>query len=163
MCSRLCVARCCVRVFGVSHPVIIVGCFRNHTSSFIQLVDSAEFGISAFFSVLHCITSHAMLIQTVYRMYIYTSGGCIIHAVTSMDADLNMYPILIPPASNTFHFCHHPQPHHSQPYHVQSIIYHPSFIINGTSRYRAYSITVSIFSIFNRLPSPLRPPLNSVK
>ena len=45
-------------------------------------------------------------------------------AVTSMDADLNMYPILIPPASNTFHFCHHPQPHHSQPYHAQSIIHH---------------------------------------
>ena len=46
------------------------------------------------------------------------------HALTSMDADLSMYPILIPPASNTFYFCHHPQPHHSQPYHTQSIIYH---------------------------------------
>ena len=45
-------------------------------------------------------------------------------AVTSMDADLNTYPILIPPVSNTFHFCHHPQPHHSQPYHTQSIIHH---------------------------------------
>ena len=55
------------------------------------------------------------------------------HTVTSMDADLNMYPILIPPVSNTFHFCHHPQPHHSQPHHAQSIIYHPSFIINGNS------------------------------
>ena len=55
--------------------------------------------------------------------------------LTSMDADLNTYPILIPPAPNTFHFCHHPQPHHSQPYHAQSIIYHPSFIINGNSRY----------------------------
>ena len=54
-------------------------------------------------------------------------------AVTSMDADPNMYPILIPPASNTFHFCYHPQPHHSQPYYAQSIIYHPSFIINGNS------------------------------
>ena len=81
----------------------------------------------------------------------------------SMDADLNTYPILIPPASKTFHFCHHPQPHHSQPYHAQSIIYHPSFIINGNFRYRAYSITVSIFPIFNRLPSPICPPLNSVK
>ena len=84
-------------------------------------------------------------------------------SVTSMDADLNMYPILIPPVSNTFHFCHHPQPHHSQPYHTQSIIYHPSFVINGNSRYLAYSITFSIFSIFNRLPSPLHLPLNSVK
>ena len=84
--------------------------------------------------------------------------------LTSMDADPNTYPILIPPASNTFHFCHHPQPHHSQPYHTQSIIYHPSFIINGNSQYQAYSITtVSIFPIFSRLPSPLRPPLNSVK
>ena len=83
--------------------------------------------------------------------------------MTSMDADLNTYPILILPASNTFHFCHHPQPHHSQPYHAQSIIYHPSFIINGNFGYQAYSITISIFSIFNRLPSPLRPPLNSVK
>ena len=56
-----------------------------------------------------------------------------IQAVTSMDADPNMYPILIPPASNTFYFCHHPQPDHSQPYHTQSIIYHPSFVINGNS------------------------------
>ena len=82
----------------------------------------------------------------------------------SMDADSNMYPILIPPASNTFYFCHHPQPHHSQHYHTQSIIYHPSFIINGNSQYQAYSIPhVSIFPIFNRLPSLLHPPLNSVK
>ena len=44
-------------------------------------------------------------------------------SLMSMDADLSMYPILIPPASNTFHYCHHPQPHHSQPYHAQSIIY----------------------------------------
>ena len=49
VCSGLCVARCCVRVFGALHPVIIAGCFFNHTSSFIQLVDSAEFGIIAFF------------------------------------------------------------------------------------------------------------------
>ena len=84
-------------------------------------------------------------------------------ALTSMDADLSTYPILIPPASNTFHFCHHPQPHHSQPYHAQSIIYHPSFMINGNSRYRAYSTIVSIFPIFSRLPSPFCPPLNSVK
>ena len=83
--------------------------------------------------------------------------------LTNMDANLNTYPILIPPASNTFHFCHHPQPHHSQPYHAQSIIYHPSFIIDGNSRYWAYSTIVSIFPIFNRLPSPLCPPLNSVK
>ena len=83
--------------------------------------------------------------------------------MTSMDADPNMYPILIPPASKTFHFCHHPQPHHSQPYHPQSIIYHPSFVINGYFRYRAYSITILIFSIFNRLPSLIHPPLNSVK
>ena len=82
----------------------------------------------------------------------------------SMDANADMYPILILPASNTFYFCHHPQPHHSQPYHTQSIIYHPSFIINGNSRYQAYSIPiVSIFSVFSRLPSPLCPPLNSVK
>ena len=81
----------------------------------------------------------------------------------SMDADPDMYPILIPPVSNTFYFCHHPQPHHSQPYHAQSIIYHPSFDINGNSWYQAYSITVSIFLIFSRLPSPLCPPLNSVK
>ena len=86
-----------------------------------------------------------------------------VHSVTSMDANLNMYPILFPPVSNTFHFCHHPQPHHSQPYHTQSIIYHPSFIINGNSRYRAYSTIISIFPIFSRLSSPLRPPLNSVK
>ena len=86
-----------------------------------------------------------------------------ITALTSMDADPNMYPILIPPASNTSHFCHHPQPHHSQPYHTQSIIYHPSFIINGNSRYRAYSTTISIFLIFSRLPSLICPPLNSVK
>ena len=85
-------------------------------------------------------------------------------ALTSMNADPNMYPILIPPASNTFYFCHHPQPHHSQPYHAQSIIYHPSFIINGNSQYRAYSITIIfIFLIFNRPPYPLRPSLNSVK
>ena len=83
--------------------------------------------------------------------------------LTSMDVDPNMYPILIPPASNTFHFCDHPQPHHSQPYHAQSIIYHPLFVINGNSRYWAYSITISIFLIFNRLPCLLRPPLNSVK
>ena len=70
MCSGLCVACCCVRIFGALHPMIIAGCFFNHTSSFIQLVDSAEFGIIAFFSVLHCITSHAMLIQTVCGMYI---------------------------------------------------------------------------------------------
>ena len=81
----------------------------------------------------------------------------------SMDADPNMYPILILPASNTFHFCHHPQPHHSQPYHAQSIIYHPSFIINGNSWYQAYSTTVSIFPIFSRLPSLIHPPPNSVK
>ena len=86
-----------------------------------------------------------------------------VKAMTSMDADPNMYPILIPPVSNTFHFCHHPQPHHSQPYHAQSIIYHPSFVINGNSRYQAYSITVSIFLIFSRLPSLICPPLNSVK
>ena len=49
MCSGLCVAHCCVRVFGVSHPMILAGCFLNHMSSFIQLVDSAEFGIIAFF------------------------------------------------------------------------------------------------------------------
>ena len=85
-------------------------------------------------------------------------------SLTSMDANPNMYPILIPPASNTFYFCHHPQPHHSQPYHTQSIIYHPSFIINGNSQYWAYSIPiVPIFPIFNRLPSPICPPLNSVK
>ena len=84
--------------------------------------------------------------------------------VTSMDANPNMYPILIPPVSNTFYFCHHPQPHHSQPYHAQSIIYHPSFIINGNSWYWAYSIPpLLIFPIFNRPPSLLRPPLNSVK
>ena len=71
----------------------------------------------------------------------------------SMDADPNTYPILILPVSNTFYFCHHPQPHHSQPYHAQSIIHHPSFIINGNSRYWAYSITiVLIFPIFNRPP-----------
>ena len=81
--------------------------------------------------------------------------GC---TLMSMDADPNMYPILIPPASNTFYFCHHPQPH------AQSIIYHPSFIINGNFWYRAYSIpNFSIFPIFSRLPSLLRPPLNSVK
>ena len=88
---------------------------------------------------------------------------CSVPMLTSMDAYLNTYPILILPASNTFHFCHHAQPHHSQPYHAQSIIYHPSFIINGNSRYRAYSAIISIFPIFSRLPSPLRPPLNSVK
>ena len=48
--------------------------------------------------------------------------------LTSMDADPNTYPILIPPVSNTFYFCHHPQPHHSQPYHAQSIIYVSSII-----------------------------------
>ena len=81
-----------------------------------------------------------------------------------MDADPNMYPILILPVSNTFYFCYHPQPHHSQPYHTQSIIYHSSFVINGNSWYQACSIPkVSIFPIFNRLPSPLHPPLNSVK
>ena len=85
------------------------------------------------------------------------------HLLMSMDADLNMYLILIPPASNTFHFCHHPQPHHSQPYHTQSITYHSSFVINGNSWYRAYSITISIFTIFSRLPSLIHPPLNSVK
>ena len=47
--SRLCVADCCVRIFSVSHPMIIVGCFFNHMGSLIQLVDSAEFGIIAFF------------------------------------------------------------------------------------------------------------------
>ena len=47
--SRLCIARCHVRIFSMSHPVIIVGCFFNHMSSFIQLVDSAKFGIIAFF------------------------------------------------------------------------------------------------------------------
>ena len=56
-------------------------------------------------------------------------------ALTSMDANPDMYPILIPPALNTFYFCHHPQPHHSQPYHAQSIIYHPSFVITGNSQY----------------------------
>ena len=50
-----------------------------------------------------------------------------------------------------------------QPYHTQSIIYHPSFVINGNSRYQAYSTTISIFPIFSRLPSPIHPPLNSVK
>ena len=72
-------------------------------------------------------------------------------------------PILIPPASNTFHFCHHPQPHHSQPYHAQTIIYQPSFVINGNSQYQAYSTIILIFPIFSRLPSPICPPLNSVK
>ena len=70
MCSRLCVARCCVCVFSVSHPVIIGGCFLNHMSSFIQLVDGAEFGIIA----LHCVMSHAMLIQTIYGTYIRWVG-----------------------------------------------------------------------------------------
>ena len=52
----------------------------------------------------------------------------------------------------------------SQPtLHTQSIIYHPSFIINGNSQYRAYSTIILIFPIFSRLPSPLCPPLNSVK
>ena len=60
---------------------------------------------------------------------------CGFSTVMSMDANPNTYPIIIPPASNTFHFCHHPQPHHSQPYHAQSIIYHPSFVINGNSQY----------------------------
>ena len=31
-------------------------------------------------SALHCITNHTMLIQTACRMYVYTSGRCIIHA-----------------------------------------------------------------------------------
>ena len=82
----------------------------------------------------------------------------------SMDANPDMYLILIPPVSNTFYFCHHPQPHHSKPYHAQPIIYHPSFIINGNSWYWAYSIpNVSIFTIFSWLPSPIHPHLNSVK
>ena len=55
-------------------------------------------------------------------------------------------------------------PYHSQPYHTQSIIYYPSFIINGNSWCWAYSIPiVLIFPIFSRLPSPLCPPFNSVK
>ena len=82
----------------------------------------------------------------------------------SMDADPDMFSILIPPASNILYFFHHPQPHHIQPYHAQSVIYHSSFIINGNSWYRAYSIpNVLIFPIFSRLPSPLCPSLNSVK
>ena len=44
-----------------------------------------------------------------------------IDLLMSMDANPNTYPILIPPVSNTFYFCHHPQPHHSQPYHAQSV------------------------------------------
>ena len=82
----------------------------------------------------------------------------------SMDVDPDMFPILILPASNIFYFCHHPQPHHSRPYHTQSIIYYPSFVINGNSWYWAYSIpNISIFPIFSRLPSLLCPPFNSVK
>ena len=69
ICSGLCVACCCVCIFGMSHPVIITGCFFNHTSSFIQLVDSAEFSIVAFFSALHCVTSHAMPIWTACGTY----------------------------------------------------------------------------------------------
>ena len=91
------------------------------------------------------------------------SGAYHVHMLMSMDANRNMYQILILPVSNTFHFCHHPQSHHSQPYHTQSIIYHPSSIINGNSRYWGYSITILIFPIFNRLPSLIHPPLNSVK
>ena len=90
--------------------------------------------------------------------------GVLPRLLMRIDANHNTYSIQITPASNTFHFCHHPQPHHSQPYHTHSIIYHPSFIINGNSRYQAYSIPlVLIFPIFSRLPSLLRPPLNSVK
>ena len=46
----------------------------------------------------------------------------------SMDANPNMYSILIPPVSNTFHFCHHPQPHHRNPtmLNPSSIIHHLS-------------------------------------
>ena len=62
-----------MHIFGTSHPVIIAGCFFNHTSSFIQLVDSAEFGIIAF-SALHWVTSHAMLIRTVCGTYIRRAG-----------------------------------------------------------------------------------------
>ena len=111
------------------------------------------------------LSSHPTILNCMPRLSVTQSGLMVrcAHVVTSMDADPNMYPILILLASNTFHFCHHPQPHHSQPYHAQSIIYHPSFVINGNSLYQAYSITISIFPIFNRLPSPLRPPLNSVK
>ena len=73
------------------------------------------------------------------NIIVCSSGVCLVpffalaisRALTSMDANPNTYPILIPPASNTFYFCHHSQPHHSQPYHAQSIIYHLSFVING--------------------------------
>ena len=50
-------------------------------------------------------------------------------ALTSMDADPNMYPILIPPASNTFHFFHHPQPHHT----ANPTTLNPSSIIHHLS------------------------------
>ena len=49
--------------------------------------------------------------------------------MTSMDANPNMYPILIPPVSNTFYFGHHPTPL-SQPtlpcsiHHLSSVIHH---------------------------------------
>ena len=74
-------------------------------------------------------------IQMVLLLTVSPHLDQVFRPLTSMNANLNTYPILIPPASNTFHICHHPQPHHSQPYHAQSIIYHPSFIINGNSRY----------------------------
>ena len=47
--QRALCACCCVRVFGALHPMIIAGCFFDYMSSFIQLVDSAEFGIIALF------------------------------------------------------------------------------------------------------------------
>ena len=78
--------------------------------------------------------------------------------LTSMDANLSMYPILILPASNTFHFAITHSLITANP-----TMLNPSFIINGNSRYQAYSTIISIFPIFSRLPSPLLPPLNSVK
>ena len=70
--------------------------------------------------------------------------------MTSMDADPNMYPILIPSASNTFYFCHHPQPHTANPnmLNPSSIIHHLSSMATPdikltqfpTSQFSQYSI-----------------------
>ena len=47
VCSWLCVACCCVCTFHEPHPMIIMGWLLNHSSSFIKLPYSVEFGVIA--------------------------------------------------------------------------------------------------------------------
>ena len=87
-------------------PAFLLSQWRIMTSSSIP-----SFHLGHAVGALNCIQP-SLLFGNLYWFSVSISYV----PVMRMDADPNTYPILIPPASNTFYFCHHPQPHHSQPY-----------------------------------------------